>query len=199
MLQLRTSFTNKPYALTWQGKRQKQFGTALPVKDQHFVYILKKRSPHSGPQKWHIPMAKARWGNPLVVLMAMLVSLGRISLLPCGGYGAYGGGAFFGKDPTKVDWSGAYLVRLRQATKRIVASGLARRTRCILQVFYAIRVPEPLSVFVDTYGTGKIHYKEIKENFNFKPGMIAINLDLKRGGNGRFLKTAVWGYFGRDD
>ncbi|KAL5182685.1 S-adenosylmethionine synthase [Glycine soja] len=116
-----------------------------------------------------------------------------------GGWGAHGGGAFSGKDPTKVDRSGAYIVR--QAAKSIVASGLARR--CIVQVSYAIGVPEPLSVFVDTYGTGKIHDKEIlnivKENFDFRPGMISINLDLKRGGNNRFLKTAAYGHFGRED
>ncbi|KAE8685168.1 S-adenosylmethionine synthase 2 [Hibiscus syriacus] len=95
-----------------------------------------------------------------------------------GGWGAHGGGAFSGKDPTKVDRSGAYIVR--QAAKSIVSNGLAR-----------------------SYGTGKIPDKEIlqivKENFDFRPGMITINLDLKRGGNGRFLKTAAYGHFGRDD
>ncbi|WVZ06152.1 hypothetical protein V8G54_019498 [Vigna mungo] len=115
-----------------------------------------------------------------------------------GGWGAHGGGAFSGKDPTKVDRSGAYIVR--QAAKSVVANGLARR--CIVQVSYAIGVPEPLSVFVDTYGTGKIPDKEIleivKENFDFRPGMITINLDLKKGGH-RFLKTAAYGHFGRDD
>ncbi|KAK4388341.1 S-adenosylmethionine synthase 2 [Sesamum angolense] len=116
-----------------------------------------------------------------------------------GGWGAHGGGAFSGKDPTKVDRSGAYIVR--QAAKSIVAAGLARR--CIVQVSYAIGVPEPLSVFVDTYGTGKIPDKAIlkivKENFDFRPGMISINLDLKRGSGNRFLKTAAYGHFGRDD
>jgi S-adenosylmethionine synthetase len=116
-----------------------------------------------------------------------------------GGWGAHGGGAFSGKDPTKVDRSGAYVAR--QAAKSIVANGLARRA--IVQVSYAIGVPEPLSVFVDTYGTGKIPDKEIlqivKENFDFRPGMIIINLDLKKGGSGRYLKTAAYGHFGRDD
>ncbi|CAD6231741.1 unnamed protein product [Miscanthus lutarioriparius] len=116
-----------------------------------------------------------------------------------GGWGAHGGGASSGKDPTKVDRSGAYIAR--QAAKSIVASGLARR--CIVQVSYAIGVPEPLSVFVDTYETGKIPDKEILknvlENFDFRPGMIIIDLDLKRGGNGRSLKTAAYGHFGRDD
>jgi len=115
-----------------------------------------------------------------------------------GGWGAHGGGAFSGKDPTKVDRSGAYIAR--QAAKSIVASGLARRV--IVQISYAIGVPEPLSVFVDSYGTGKIPDKEIlklvKENFDFRPGMISINLDLKKGGN-RFIKTAAYGHFGRDD
>ncbi|PQM39131.1 hypothetical protein Pyn_09035 [Prunus yedoensis var. nudiflora] len=110
-----------------------------------------------------------------------------------------GGGAFSGKDPTKVDRSGAYIVR--QAAKSIVANGLARRA--LVQVSYAIGVPEPLSVFVETYGTGKIPDREIlkivKETFDFRPGMITINLDLKRGGGGRFLKTAAYGHFGRDD
>ncbi|KAJ6746713.1 S-ADENOSYLMETHIONINE SYNTHASE 2 [Salix koriyanagi] len=116
-----------------------------------------------------------------------------------GGWGAHGGGAFSGKDPTKVDRSGAYIVR--QAAKSVVASGLARR--CIVQVSYAIGVPEPLSVFVDTYKTGKIPDREIleliKENFDFRPGMIAINLDLMRGGDSRYQKTAAYGHFGRDD
>jgi S-adenosylmethionine synthetase len=115
-----------------------------------------------------------------------------------GGWGAHGGGAFSGKDPTKVDRSGFYVAR--QAAKSIVAGGLARR--CLVQVSYAIGVPEPLSVFVDSYGTGRIPDKEIldivKENFDFRTGMIAINLDLRRGGN-RFIKTAAYGHFGRDD
>ncbi|KAK3408061.1 hypothetical protein EUGRSUZ_J00370 [Eucalyptus grandis] len=116
-----------------------------------------------------------------------------------GGCGAHGSGAFLGKDPTKVDRSGAYIVR--QAAKSVVASGLARR--CIVQVSYAIGVPDPVSVFVDTYKTGKIRDKDIlaliKENFDFRPGMISIDLDLTRGVNFRYQKTAASGHFGRDD
>ncbi|KAL0460733.1 UNVERIFIED_CONTAM: S-adenosylmethionine synthase 3 [Sesamum latifolium] len=71
------------------------------------------------------------------------------------------------------------------------------------EVSYAIGIPEPLSVFVDTYGTGKMADREIlqliKKNFDFRPGMIAMNLDLKRGGNFRYQKTAAYGHFGRDD
>ncbi|KAL3828491.1 hypothetical protein ACJIZ3_017293 [Penstemon smallii] len=116
-----------------------------------------------------------------------------------GGWGAHGGGAFSGKDPTKVHRSGAYIAR--QAAKSVVASGLARR--CLVQVSYAIGMVEPLSVFVDTYGTGRIGDRDIlglvKENFDFRPGMIAVNLDMKRGGNLRYEKTAAYGHFGRDD
>lgn len=113
-----------------------------------------------------------------------------------GGWGAHGGGAFSGKDPTKVDRSGAYITR--QAAKSIVAAGLARRV--LVQVSYAIGVPEPLSVFIDSYGTGKIPDKEIlekvKKAFDFRPGPIGRDLDLKRP---RYQKTAAYGHFGRDD
>ncbi|KAL3675428.1 hypothetical protein R1sor_025376 [Riccia sorocarpa] len=116
-----------------------------------------------------------------------------------GGWGAHGGGAFSGKDCTKVDRSGAYLAR--QAAKSVVAAGFARR--CLVQVSYAISVPEPLAVFVDTYGTGRIKDSQIRrlveQNFDFRPGMIMAALDLKRGGGRRFQKTAVHGHFGRSD
>ncbi len=103
-----------------------------------------------------------------------------------------------GKDPTKVDRSAAYIAR--QAAKSVVAAGLARR--CLVQLSYAIGVPEPLSVFVDTYLTGTIPdediLKKIQASFDFRPGMIGKNLDLKRGGN-RYIKTAAYGHFGRND
>jgi len=118
-----------------------------------------------------------------------------------GGWGAHGGGAFSGKDPTKVDRSGAYIAR--QAAKSVVAAGLARR--CLVQVSYAIGVAEPLSIHVDTYGTAKegVNDKQIlaavKKVFDFRPGMIARNLDMMRGGKQRYQKTAAYGHFGRDD
>ncbi|KAI7725036.1 hypothetical protein M8C21_029807 [Ambrosia artemisiifolia] len=93
------------------------------------------------------------------------------------------------------------LMPLTHAAKSVVASGLARR--CIVQVSYAIGVAEPLSVFVDTYKTGTIPDSDIlaliKENFDFRPGMMAINLDLTRGRNYRYQKTAAYGHFGRED
>ena len=122
-----------------------------------------------------------------------------------GGWGAHGGGAFSGKDPTKVDRSAAYISR--QAAKSVVAAGLAKR--CIVQLSYAIGVPEPLSVFVDTYGTGSIPDEEIlakvKAAMDFRPGPVGRDLDLKRstsktsGKNNRYQQTAAYGHFGRDD
>lgn len=116
-----------------------------------------------------------------------------------GGWGAHGGGAFSGKDPTKVDRSGAYIAR--QAAKSVVAAKLARR--CLLQISYAIGVPEPLSVHVDTYGTGSKPDEEIleliKKNFDFRPGLISRDLDLFNANGKRFQKTAAYGHFGRDD
>eukprot|EP00227_Mantoniella_beaufortii_P018352 CAMPEP_0197579546 /NCGR_PEP_ID=MMETSP1326-20131121/3531_1 /TAXON_ID=1155430 /ORGANISM="Genus nov. species nov., Strain RCC2288" /LENGTH=405 /DNA_ID=CAMNT_0043143053 /DNA_START=295 /DNA_END=1512 /DNA_ORIENTATION=+ len=122
-----------------------------------------------------------------------------------GGWGAHGGGAFSGKDPTKVDRSGAYIAR--RAAKSVVAAKLAKR--CIVQLSYAIGVPKPLSVFVDTYGTGSIPDEEIlakvEAAFDFRPGPIGRDLDLKRslsattGQNNRYQQTAAYGHFGRTD
>jgi len=113
-----------------------------------------------------------------------------------GGWGAHGGGAFSGKDPTKVDRSACYAARW--VAKSIVASGLANR--CLFQVSYAIGVAEPLSLFVDTYGTGKRSDAEIldivKKNFDLRPGCLVRDLRLKRP---IYEKTAYFGHFGRSD
>jgi len=113
-----------------------------------------------------------------------------------GGWGAHGGGAFSGKDPSKVDRSGAYAGRW--IAKSLVAAGLC--TRCLVQVSYAIGVAEPLSVFVDTYGTGVKSDSEIlaivKRNFDLRPGVLIRDLKLKRP---IYQKTAAYGHFGRDD
>ena len=113
-----------------------------------------------------------------------------------GGWGAHGGGAFSGKDPTKVDRSAAYMTRW--VAKSLVAAKLAKRA--LIQVSYAIGVAEPLSVNINTYGTGTKSDEElldiINKNFDFRPGMIAKQLDLKKP---RYLKTACYGHFGRDD
>ena len=111
-----------------------------------------------------------------------------------GGHGAHGGGAFSGKDPSKVDRSAAYLTRY--VAKNIVAAGLA--DRCLVQVAYAIGVAEPMNVFVDTYGTGKVSDEKIaaaaREIFPFKPAELISHLQLKRP---VFRPTAAYGHFGR--
>jgi S-adenosylmethionine synthetase len=113
-----------------------------------------------------------------------------------GGWGAHGGGAFSGKDPTKVDRSAAYACRW--IAKSIVAAKLARRV--IVQVSYAIGVAKPLSVFVDSYGTGTKSDKELLEiinkNFDLRPGCLMRDLKLTRP---IYSKTACYGHFGRDD
>jgi S-adenosylmethionine synthetase len=113
-----------------------------------------------------------------------------------GGWGAHGGGAFSGKDPSKVDRSGAYAGRW--IAKSLVAAGLCDRV--LVQVSYAIGVAEPLSVFVNTYGTGKKTDEEIlqivKDNFDLRPGCLIRDLKLKRP---IYQKTAAGGHFGRND
>ena len=113
-----------------------------------------------------------------------------------GGYAAHGGGAFSGKDPTKVDRSAAYAARY--AAKNIVAAGLAKR--CEIQIAYAIGVAEPVSVYVDTKGTGIIPDDEIQQKllrcFDFRPEAIIERLELRRPIYGR---TAAYGHFGRTD
>jgi S-adenosylmethionine synthetase len=113
-----------------------------------------------------------------------------------GGYGAHGGGAFSGKDPSKVDRSASYMAR--HVAKNVVAGGLA--DRCLLQVAYAIGYPEPVSLSLDTQGTGRIPEAQIveiiKQLFSFKPGAIVEYLDLLRP---IYHKTCVNGHFGRED
>jgi S-adenosylmethionine synthetase len=113
-----------------------------------------------------------------------------------GGYARHGGGAFSGKDPSKVDRSAAYYARY--IAKHIVASGLARR--CEVQFAYAIGVAEPVSMLVDTFGTGVVAderlTKAVLATFDARPGMIIKELDLRRP---IFRKTASYGHFGRED
>ena len=113
-----------------------------------------------------------------------------------GGMGRHGGGCFSGKDPTKVDRSAAYAARW--AAKNVVAAGLA--DRCEIQVAYAIGVAHPLSVNVETFGTGKISDERISElvlqHFDLRPGAIIRDLDLRRP---IYSQIAAYGHFGRDD
>ncbi len=113
-----------------------------------------------------------------------------------GGAAPHGGGAFSGKDPTKVDRSAAYAGRY--VAKNIVAAGLAEK--CLVQVSYAIGVAQPTSIMVDTYGTGKIADEKItalvREHFDLRPKGIVKMLDLLRP---IYAKTAAYGHFGRDE
>jgi S-adenosylmethionine synthetase len=113
-----------------------------------------------------------------------------------GGRGYHGGGAFSGKDPTKVDRTTSYM--LRYVAKNIVAAGLAGR--CEVQVAYSIGLPDPLSIMVYTYGTAVIPEAQIleiiKDTFSFKPAAMIQTLDLQRP---IFKKTAAYGHFGRTD
>ena len=113
-----------------------------------------------------------------------------------GGMGRHGGGAFSGKDPTKVDRSAAYAARW--AAKNVVAAGLAERVE--IQVAYAIGVAHPLSINVETFGTGRISDDEIarlvSEHFDLRPGAIIRDLGLRKP---IYRQTAAYGHFGRDD
>jgi S-adenosylmethionine synthetase len=112
-----------------------------------------------------------------------------------GGWGAHGGGAFSGKDWSKVDRSAAYAARW--IAKSLVKGGLC--CRCLIQISYAIGVAEPLSLFIDSFGTGRLPDHEllqiVKENFDLRPGAIVRELNLFAP---NFERTACFGHFGRD-
>jgi S-adenosylmethionine synthetase len=113
-----------------------------------------------------------------------------------GGVGSHGGGCFSGKDPTKVDRSGAYISRY--IAKNIVAAGIADRVE--VQLAYAIGVPEPVSILIDTFGTGKVAEEKIvklvRDNFDLTPKGIIDHLKLRRP---IYRKTAAYGHFGKSD
>ena len=113
-----------------------------------------------------------------------------------GGYARHGGGAFSGKDPTKVDRSAAYMARY--AAKNIVAAGLAQR--CEIELAYAIGVAHPVSIFVETFGTGAVDQarlvQAVTDNFDMRPAAIIEHLGLRRP---IYRQTAAYGHFGRDD
>ncbi|UXS76398.1 methionine adenosyltransferase [Staphylococcus chromogenes] len=113
-----------------------------------------------------------------------------------GGYARHGGGAFSGKDPTKVDRSAAYAARY--VAKNIVAAGLAKK--CEVQIAYAIGVAQPVSISIDTFGTGKVSeyilIEAVRQNFDLRPAGIIKMLDLQRP---IYKQTAAYGHFGRND
>ena len=148
----------------------------------------------SGDIKWHInPTGQFIVGGP----NGDCGLTGRKIIVDTyGGWGRHGGGAFSGKDPTKVDRSAAYMAR--HVAKNIVAAGLAER--CEVQLAYAIGVAEPVSVCIDTQGTGRVDDQRLcelaREMFPLTPGGIIKYLDLRRP---IYRKTAAGGHFGRDD
>ncbi|QJA08107.1 methionine adenosyltransferase [Romboutsia sp. CE17] len=113
-----------------------------------------------------------------------------------GGYSRHGGGAFSGKDPTKVDRSAAYAARY--VAKNIVAAGLA--SKCEIELAYAIGVAKPLSIFIDTFGTGEVSEERlvqlVNNNFDLRPGAIIRDLELRKP---IYRKVAAYGHFGRTD
>ena len=113
-----------------------------------------------------------------------------------GGFGGHGGGCFSGKDPSKVDRSGSYAARY--VAKNIVGAGLA--DRCTVQVAYAIGIEQPVSVMVDSHGTGKVPDSRLEElvrrHFDLRPGAIIQQLDLRKP---IYRKTAAYGHFGREN
>ncbi len=147
----------------------------------------------SGPKIYVNPTGRFVIGGPLG---DSGVTGRKIIVDTYGGMGRHGGGCFSGKDPTKVDRSAAYAARW--AAKNIVAAGLAER--CEIQVSYAIGVARPLSVNVETFGTGRISDGKIAqlvlEHFDLRPGAIIRDLDLRRP---IYRQTAAYGHFGRDD
>ncbi len=163
--------------------------------DQHVIQpVLKKFDVDHDGYKTHInPTGRFVVGGPL----GDCGLTGRKIIVDTyGGSACHGGGAFSGKDSTKVDRSGAYATR--HLAKNIVAAGLA--DRCQVQVAYAIGVAEPVSINVDTYGTGQVSDEKItaavREVADMTPKGIIARLDLRKP---VFLQTAAYGHFGRDD
>lgn len=155
--------------------------------------VVPKRYMHKGTKIFINPTGRFEVGGP----QADTGLTGRKIIADTyGGFASHGGGAFSGKDPTKVDRSACYMARY--IAKNIVASGLA--SKCGIQVAYAIGVAEPVSVMVDTYGTGKVSNEKIKElidrHFDLTPQGIIQTLKLRRP---IYRPTAAYGHFGRNE
>src|SRR5215472_14093314 len=139
---------------------------------------------------WSIPPATSWWAG----LTVTAASLAKIIVDTYGGYAPHGGGAFSGKDPTKVDRSAAYAARY--LAKNVVAAGVA--DRCTIQIAYAIGIADPMSLLVDTHGTGKVDERKLEkalpEILRLTPTNIRRTLKLSRP---IYRRTAAYGHFGR--
>jgi len=174
----------------------------IPEVDQQQVrdYVVEQLVPKVVPKRWLDNQTKY-YVNPTgrFVLGGPQGDCGltgrKIIVDTYGGHGAHGGGAFSGKDPSKVDRSAAYAAR--HVAKNIVAAGLAER--CLVQVAYAIGVAEPVSIMVNDYGTSKVGgdllAKAIREVWSLKPAAIVEQFDLLKP---KYRKTSNYGHFGRD-
>ena len=169
--------------------------TAAQIREEVIEHIIKPTLPAElldAKTKYHInPTGRFVVGGP----QGDCGLTGRKIIVDSyGGMGRHGGGAFSGKDPTKVDRSACYMARY--IAKNVVASGLAERVE--IQLAYAIGVPDPVSVSVDTFGTGAINQEKIselvRENFQLTPRGIIESLDLRKP---IYKKTASYGHFGR--
>ncbi|MFM8453648.1 MAG: methionine adenosyltransferase [Gammaproteobacteria bacterium] len=155
--------------------------------------ILPKAWLHAGTQYYVNPTGRFIIGGP----MGDCGLTGRKIIVDSyGGMARHGGGAFSGKDPSKVDRSGAYMCRY--VAKNIVAAGLA--SQCEIQVAYAIGLPQPLAIYINTFGTNTLPEDQlltrVKAHFDFRPGMIIQHLDLLRP---IYQATSVYGHFGRSE
>jgi S-adenosylmethionine synthetase len=161
--------------------------------DEIILPTLPKEWLHSGTQNFINPTGQFIIGGPV----GDCGLTGRKIIVDTyGGMARHGGGAFSGKDPSKVDRSAAYMARY--VAKNIVAAGLAER--CEIQVSYAIGVAEPTSIDVETFGTGKIDENKmvsiIREHFDLRPKGLIAQLDLLKP---IYRKTAAYGHFGRTE
>lgn len=172
--------------------------TLKELKRDIIEHVIKPVCPpefvHEGNIKYHVnPTGRFVTGGP----MGDTGLTGRKIIVDSyGGIGRHGGGCFSGKDPSKVDRSGTYMARY--IAKNLVAAGIAERLE--VQISYAIGIAEPISVFADTFGTGKLPVEKIveliREHFDMTPRGIINTLNLKRP---IYKKTAAYGHFGRND
>ena len=192
----------------YEGERLKDLSTIV-VSSQHdpscslkklSEFIHEELIPKSIPSKYLSPQTKIiiNPGGPFIIggPKGDCGLTGRKIIVDTyGGHGAHGGGAFSGKDPSKVDRSGAYMAR--HIAKNFVKAGLMKK--CLIQISYAIGLPQPISLWINDFGSSRLHQKQLRElvlkNWDLSPNEIIKNLDLL---NRNYQATACYGHFGRE-